>query len=100
MWYPAPRLYLLLPFGVNSTGSGDSTVPVRPVGGGERGSRHAYAPDSPTGEKPMCIYCTYREDGWAALLQYDDVYQEAASAETESTYGFHESWDELRDQLA
>ena len=48
----------------------------------------------------MCIYCTYREDGWATLIQYDDVYQEAASAESESTYGFHESWDELRDQLA
>ncbi|EMA37484.1 hypothetical protein SAMN05444422_102406 [Halobiforma haloterrestris] len=51
----------------------------------------------------MCIYCTYRErDGWATLLEYDDVYQEAmaADATTESTHGFHDSWDDLKDELA
>lgn len=47
----------------------------------------------------MCIYCTYREDGWTALLQYDDVYQAAAGTESESTYGFHETWDDLREQV-
>lgn len=48
----------------------------------------------------MCIYCTSRESGWNRLLEYDDVYQEAMEPEaTRSTYGFHESWDDLRDQL-
>jgi hypothetical protein len=48
----------------------------------------------------MCLYCTARKGGWNGMLQYDDVYQEAKRGETESTYGFHESWDDLRDQVA
>lgn len=49
----------------------------------------------------MCIYCTSRETGWDRLLAYDDVYQEATRRdESQSEYGFHESWDELRDQLS
>lgn len=49
----------------------------------------------------MCIYCTYRESGWQQLLEYDDVYQEAMTSETtQSEYGFHDSWDDLRDQLS
>lgn len=49
----------------------------------------------------MCIYCTYREDGWTALLQYDDIYQEAVASgeQSQSTHGFYESWDDLRDQV-
>lgn len=53
-----------------------------------------------TYEPAMCMYCSFREDGWTALLQYDEVYQSAVGAETESTYGFHESWDEMREDLA
>ena len=51
----------------------------------------------------MCIYCTYRErDAWSKLLEYDDVYQSAVAEEaaSESTHGFHESWDDLKDELA
>ena len=49
----------------------------------------------------MCQYCTARTEGWTALLDYDEVYQSTRrNAGTESTYGFHESWDELRDQVA
>ena len=48
----------------------------------------------------MCQYCTTMTDGWTALLEYDDVYQETRrNAATESTYGFHESWEDLRGQL-
>ncbi|MFD1512923.1 hypothetical protein [Halomarina rubra] len=46
----------------------------------------------------MCLYCTMNE-GWSALLQYDEVYQSAMGATSESTYGFHESYDELREQV-
>jgi hypothetical protein len=50
----------------------------------------------------MCQYCTYRNDGWATLLKYDDTYQKLMNRDTDemSNYGFHESWDELRDQIA
>ncbi|MFU8868813.1 hypothetical protein [Natronococcus sp.] len=50
----------------------------------------------------MCKYCNYSfTDGWGQLLEYDDVYQGALpeSATTQSTHGFHESWDELSDEL-
>lgn len=48
----------------------------------------------------MCMYCNYAAtDGWERLLEYDDVYQSAVGAQTESTYGFHEEWDELREQV-
>lgn len=50
----------------------------------------------------MCRYCAYSyHDGWTALLQYDDTYQEAMSDRrtTEATHGFHDSWDDLRAEL-
>ena len=48
----------------------------------------------------MCKYCAYSyHDGWTQLLQYDDVYQEAIADGTESTYGFHESYEDLREQV-
>lgn len=49
----------------------------------------------------MCQYCTYAfTDGWTQLLEYDEVYQNAiATPTTQSTHGFHESWDELREDL-
>ena len=49
----------------------------------------------------MCQYCNYSfTDGWGQLLEYDDVYQNAVTpATTQSTHGFHESWDELSDEL-
>jgi hypothetical protein len=48
----------------------------------------------------VCRYCRYRlHDGWAGLLAYDDVYQSAVGGESEATYGFHESWDDLREEL-
>lgn len=49
----------------------------------------------------MCQYCSYvGHDGWTRLLEYDDVYQNAFSDRTDqSTHGFHESWDDLRDEL-
>ena len=49
----------------------------------------------------MCMYCTFREDGWTALLDYDDVYQEAIAAPRakETNYGFYEEWDDLREQV-
>ena len=48
----------------------------------------------------MCQYCTYSlHDGWTTLLEYDDVYREAVAGERESTYGFHESWEELREEV-
>jgi len=48
----------------------------------------------------MCQYCSYRyHDGWTQLLEYDTVYQNVISTESEATYGFHESWDELREEV-
>lgn len=48
----------------------------------------------------MCKYCSYQfHDGWANLLEYDETYQAAVGNASESTYGFHESWDELRDEV-
>ncbi len=50
----------------------------------------------------VCQYCNYSfTDGWGQLLEYDDVYQNAitATATSQSTHGFHESWDELSDEL-
>jgi hypothetical protein len=48
----------------------------------------------------VCQYCNYSfHDGWTTLLEYDDVYRGAVEGGTESTYGFHESWDELREEL-
>lgn len=48
----------------------------------------------------MCQYCSYQfHDGWGQLLEYDDVYQTVVGGESESTYGFHESWDELREEV-
>ncbi|WP_276271711.1 hypothetical protein [Haloarcula litorea] len=48
----------------------------------------------------MCQYCTYRDqEGWSQLLEYDETYQTAVAAETASTYGFHESWDELKEDV-
>jgi len=50
----------------------------------------------------MCKYCNWAfHDGWGELLEYDDVYQDAFAGETtsQSTHGFHESWDELSDEL-
>lgn len=47
----------------------------------------------------MCKYCGYNaHDGWDQLLQYDATYQ--SGRENEDTYGFHESWDDLREQFA
>ncbi|RMB25053.1 hypothetical protein [Haloplanus aerogenes] len=47
----------------------------------------------------MCQYCSYRlHDGWTQLLSYDETYR-AATVDSESTYGFHESWDDLRDDI-
>ncbi|MFH5801333.1 hypothetical protein [Haladaptatus sp. DYF46] len=48
----------------------------------------------------MCQYCSVREEGWTQLLTYDDVYQRAVGSGGDDEYGFHESWDDLRDQLA
>ncbi|WP_254536867.1 hypothetical protein [Halomarina litorea] len=47
----------------------------------------------------MCLYCNMGM-GWERLLEYDEVYQTAMRGRTESTYGFHESYEDLRDQLA
>jgi hypothetical protein len=48
----------------------------------------------------MCQYCSLRDrEAWSALLQYDDVYQDAVVGGSESTYGFHEEWDELREEV-
>ncbi|MFC6941575.1 hypothetical protein ACFQE8_16635 [Salinirubellus sp. GCM10025818] len=48
----------------------------------------------------MCQYCNYNfHDGWTTLLEYDDVYGEVIVDESESTYGFHESWEELREEV-
>ena len=48
----------------------------------------------------MCQYCSYGDqEAWSALLAYDDVYQAAVAGDSESTYGFHEEWDELREEV-
>jgi hypothetical protein len=48
----------------------------------------------------MCKYCAYSyHDGWTGLLQYDDVYQEAITDDSGSNYGFHESYEDLREQI-
>jgi hypothetical protein len=48
----------------------------------------------------MCQYCSYRfHDGWTRLLTYDEVYQEAVGGGSEATYGFHDSWDDLREEV-
>ena len=49
----------------------------------------------------VCQYCNYSfTDGWGQLLEYDSVYQNAITpSTTQSTHGFHESWDELSDEL-
>ncbi|MFD1562241.1 hypothetical protein ACFR99_01480 [Haloarchaeobius amylolyticus] len=49
----------------------------------------------------MCQYCNYSfHDGWGRLLEYDEVYQSALLDSTmQSTHGFHESWDDLRNEL-
>ncbi len=50
----------------------------------------------------MCIYCSYNMDGWGKLLEYDDTYQEIVRPDESerSNYGFHESWDDLREQVS
>ncbi len=50
----------------------------------------------------MCQYCNYSfHDGWTQLLEYDDLYQRTQTAsESQSTHGFQESWDELREELS
>ncbi|MFD1634031.1 hypothetical protein ACOZ4L_14450 [Haloplanus ruber] len=48
----------------------------------------------------MCQYCSYRlHDGWTQLLSYDETYRTTMQADSESTYGFHESWDDLREDV-
>jgi len=48
----------------------------------------------------MCKYCAYSyHDGWTSLLQYDDIYQEAVTDDSGSNYGFHESYEDLREQI-
>ena len=47
----------------------------------------------------MCQYCSFNfHDGWTALLAYDDVYQSTTSS-SDATHGFHESWDDLREEV-
>lgn len=48
----------------------------------------------------MCRYCSYRyHDGWTQLLSYDETYQSVTNGASESTYGFHASWDDLREDI-
>lgn len=48
----------------------------------------------------MCQYCSYMlHDSWTALLEYDPVYTEAVESDSQSTYGFHETWDDLREDV-
>lgn len=47
----------------------------------------------------MCKYCGYNtHEGWDQLLQYDATYQN--SRKKAENYGFHESWDDLREQFS
>ncbi len=47
----------------------------------------------------MCKYCAYNaHEGWDQLLQYDATYQ--SSRKKAENYGFHESWDDLREQFS
>jgi hypothetical protein len=49
----------------------------------------------------MCRYCSYQyHDGWTQLLDYDETFQRVIAAESQSTYGFHESWEELREDVS
>ncbi|WP_284014050.1 hypothetical protein [Halobaculum litoreum] len=48
----------------------------------------------------MCQYCDYSfHDGWTTLLRYDDVYRRATGGGSTATYGFHEEWDDLREEV-
>ncbi|MFC7068496.1 hypothetical protein [Halobaculum lipolyticum] len=48
----------------------------------------------------MCQYCNYAfHDGWTTLLRYDDVYRRATGGERAATYGFHEEWEDLREEV-
>jgi hypothetical protein len=48
----------------------------------------------------MCQYCSYRyHDGWTQLLAYDEVYQSVVAGESTGSYGFQESWDEVREDV-
>lgn len=48
----------------------------------------------------MCQYCSLMfNEGWGKLLEYDEVYQAAIAGETASTYGFHDSWDDLKESV-
>lgn len=48
----------------------------------------------------MCQYCSYLyHDGWTQLLAYDETYQAAMGGDSRSTYGFHESWDDIREDV-
>ena len=48
----------------------------------------------------MCQYCSYRfHDGWTQLLAYDETYQNAVDGGSESTYGFHDDWEDLKDEV-
>lgn len=49
----------------------------------------------------MCMYCSIREEGWDALLQYDRTYQAAMDElrARETNYGFYDTWDDLADEL-
>jgi hypothetical protein len=48
----------------------------------------------------VCQYCSYSlHDGWTQLLAYDEVYQSVVGEDESATYGFHESWDALRDEV-
>lgn len=48
----------------------------------------------------MCQYCSFRyHDGWTQLLSYDEIYQASMSAESKSMYGFHDSWDDIREDV-
>ena len=48
----------------------------------------------------VCQYCSYAfHDGWTSLLRYDDVYRDAVGGGSTATYGFHEEWDDLREEV-
>lgn len=48
----------------------------------------------------MCQYCSYRlHDGWGKLLEYDETYQSVMTPESQSTYGFHASYEDLREDV-
>jgi len=48
----------------------------------------------------MCKYCAYSyHDGWTQLLAYDDTYTSVVGDGSDAEYGFHESWDDLREEV-